>query len=243
MNSKRDRKVVLSFTRLSLFLECPRCFYREVVFRNKRPQGFSPSIALGMDKICKEYGDRLRRDEVEEPKALTPLWGEWNVFQDQAQLDVWRNWKQGLRYQIPKENFEVVGALDECLISRADPRLLMPLDFKSRGFPLKPDTHERYALQLDLYKFLLEQAGWKVANYGALVFFRPKYMHEGCGKVEFESTLIQVSLDTARAMRVVESAIKCLKGKIPPRTEKCEYCEWSRPYKRYTRKSNTNEAP
>src|SRR3989344_4511673 len=42
---------------------------------------------------------------------------------------------------------------------------LIVLDYKTRGFPLKEDTHEHYQDQMDIYNFLLRKNGYETEDY------------------------------------------------------------------------------
>jgi len=47
-------------TGLSLFKECPRCFWLHFNKNVHRPRGIFPSLPSGMDLVIKNYFDRYR---------------------------------------------------------------------------------------------------------------------------------------------------------------------------------------
>lgn len=49
----------LSPSSLNLMLECPRCFWLQLVKKEKRPDTPFPSLPSGMDKVLKEHFDRF----------------------------------------------------------------------------------------------------------------------------------------------------------------------------------------
>jgi len=46
-------------------LECPRCFWLQIVKNIKRPAGIFPSLPSGMDKILKVHFDKKLINEKE----------------------------------------------------------------------------------------------------------------------------------------------------------------------------------
>ena len=98
----------------------------------------------------------------------------------------------------------------------------MPLDFKTRGYPAKEDTHKHYQHQLDLYALLFESNGYKPANYGYLLFFHPlKYAKNNC---KFHCELVEMKVDKNHGYDLLAETHKIISGPIPPSHEKCEYC-------------------
>ena len=50
----------LSRSKIDLYLNCPRCFYLQVVKKISRPAGIFPSLPSGVDKMLKEHFDGKR---------------------------------------------------------------------------------------------------------------------------------------------------------------------------------------
>jgi hypothetical protein len=146
------KEVVLSPSTLSLFMDCPRCFWRHMNLGIRRPGGAFPSLPSGMDRVLKEHFDK-HRTEGRLPSELDGFRGK--LFPDTGRLNEWRNNRKGLRYRDPSSGVTLMGALDDLFVTQEG--LYAPLDFKTRGYPRKPDTHEHYQHQMDLYSFLLEK--------------------------------------------------------------------------------------
>ena len=218
----------LSFTRLSLYQECPRCFYLEVRRGMKRPQGIFPTIASGLDRVSKNYLDGVRAGRLNPPAVLKSYWRDWKPYPDQAQIDEWRDWRKGLRYRDQKNGVELVGMIDDCLVSRGKTEVLMPIDFKSRGFPPKPNTSTFYELQLDMYALLLRQMNKKVGDRGLLIFLWPESMREGCKELTLRSETVELKTDYRRAENAVAEATRVLRAGMPSSSKNCEFCRWAR---------------
>ena len=151
------RTLYLSPSRLSLFTDCPRCFWLDVKGIRKRPTGIFPSLPSGMDSILKKYFDTFRCKDCLPPELEGKLEGK--LFGDIGKLDVWRNCFKGLEYFDGKSGIGLRGALDDLFVTGDG--FHVPLDFKTRGYPLKEDTHEHYQDQMNIYSFLLEENGMK----------------------------------------------------------------------------------
>ena len=135
----------------------------------RRPSGPFPSLPSGMDNILKVHFDKHRKDDTI-PEELAGKF-EGRLFRDVGKLDVWRNNFRGLRYLDEKSGITLTGALDDLFVT-SDGKYA-PLDFKTRGFPRKEDTHKHYQHQMDLYSFLLEKNSMDPANYAILIFYHP----------------------------------------------------------------------
>ena len=207
----------LSPSSLKLFQECPRCFWLSLVKKIKRPSGAFPSLASGMDKILKEHFDRFMERKALPPE-LAHLHG-YTLFDDKELLKTWRNNFKGVAYTEEKSGIVLHGAVDNILVKG---KKLVVLDYKTRGFPLKEDTHEMYRLQMDLYTFLLRKNGYRTEEYAYLLFYYPEKVLE-TGEVVFTTKLVKMDTSPERGETVFLEAVKVLQGEMP---EAADGCEW-----------------
>lgn len=214
-------KIRLSPSALSLFSECPRCFWLQVNRKMRRPSGPFPSLPSGMDIVLKRHFDQHRK-EGSMPEELD---GEVNghLFRDIEKLKVWRNNFKGLQYVDEKSGVLLMGALDDLFVT-SDGKYA-PLDFKTRGFPRKENTHEFYRNQMNIYSFLLEKNGLKPADFAILVFYHPTGVDEN-HNVIFDPDSIKIKVDRNAGERLFLGAVECLLGKIPEPSKDCEFCRW-----------------
>ena len=215
----------LSPNSLGLMKDCPRCFWLDKHEQWRRPVGIFPSLPAGMDRILKKHFDSFRdkgklppelRKEIEEKDAK--LFGDND--EEKKLLEVWRNNKKGIQWEDEEGNI-LMGAVDNILVR--DGKLIV-LDYKTRGYALKEDTHEHYRDQLDIYNFLLKENGYETEDYGYLLFYYPDKVLEG-GEIIFETKLVKMEANSENAKKIFESAIKLLRGKCPAHHEN-EVCEW-----------------
>lgn len=215
--------IKISPSGISSLLECPRCLWLHMNEEKKRPRGIYPSLPDGMDNVFKNYFDEYRVRGELPPEIEGKV--EGTLFADSRQLQAWREFnfgRGGIRALIPEFNMMVAGAIDDLMI--APDGKFIPFDFKTRGYPLKEDTHEHYRHQLDLYTLLFQKNGFEPAGYGYLLFFWP--VTYGLGMANFKTELIRMDVSPSRGMSVLAQAHKIISGPMPPQHESCEYCTY-----------------
>ncbi|OGJ15550.1 hypothetical protein A3K73_05165 [Candidatus Pacearchaeota archaeon RBG_13_36_9] len=204
-------------------LECPRCFWLHHNKDKKRPEGIFPSLPNGMDIILKKHFDKFMEKGKLPPEIAEE--GECvgcKLFEDKKLLDEWRNNRKGIAWADEKGNV-LHGAIDNLLVKSGK---LIVLDYKTRGFPCKDNTHEHYQLQLDVYAYLLQKNGYKTEDFAFLLFYHPKEVLE-TGEVIFDTTLKKMKIDVNRAEKTWKEALRVLNGKCPKKHEEkiCPWCE------------------
>jgi len=209
----------LSPSSLNLMLECPRCFWLQLVKKERRPDTPFPSLPNGMDKILKEHFDRFM-EKGELPPEIKEL-KDYKLFKDKELLNIWRSNFKGIQYLDKESNILLRGAIDNILTKR---KKLVVLDYKTRGYPVKEDTHEHYINQMDLYNFLLRENGYQTEDYTYLLFYYPNKVLE-TGEVIFDTKLIKIKTDPKRGEKVFKQAIKILQGKEPKPSKECGFCK------------------
>ncbi len=213
--------IQLSPSTLSLFRECPRCFWLHINERIHRPRGIFPTLPSGMDNAIKAYFDKYREQHSLPPEIDGKVSG--NLMADMAILNKWRDWRTGLRFYDKSRDALLRGALDDCLV---DSGYYVPIDYKTRGYaPRKEDIKEYYTLQLNCYSLLLRENGYETKDLAYLIFYYPKSVSER-GIVEFFVDTIQLETDTEMARITFNRAIDLLKSPVPARHSNCEYCLW-----------------
>jgi len=223
MPQSTKRQITLSPSALNLFLQCPRCFWFEKVKKVKRPRGIFPSLPGGMDRAIKNYFDRFRQDLILPPELTGSDFKGVNLFRDQRQLDLWRDWRTGLRYEDSSEGAVLTGALDDLLVKG---ERYIPFDYKTKGsVTTQEDAVRYYQNQLDCYAFLLEANQCPPEDHAFLLYYSPRRV-ESDGRVTFEIQAIKVGTDTKRARNVFAEALAVLKGPMPSVRSTCEFCLW-----------------
>jgi len=216
------KKIVLSPSKLSLLKDCPRCFWLDVNKGIKRPSGIFSSLPNGMDLILKKHFDDCRHNNCLPKDIEGRLKG--NLFNDMEKLNVWRNNFKGLRY-LHESGFALMGAVDDLFVM--EDSSIIPLDFKTRGFPLKEDTHEYYQDQMNVYCFLLEKNGLKAGDFACLIFYHPLET-KGNGDFKFGIDMVKVKTNKNDGQKLFLDAVEILQGEEPKADDECLWCNWNK---------------
>lgn len=209
----------LSPSSLSLMEECPRCFWLAQHKVWSRPSGIFPSLPSGMDSILKKHFDKFMEINKLPPELCdNHECKDMKLFSDRDLLKVWRSNLKGISFTDEDGNI-LHGAVDNLLVKG---KKIIVLDYKTRGFPLKEDTHEHYQHQLDIYNFLLRKNGYETEDYAFLLFYHPKEVLSN-GDIVFNKDLIRMKINVKKAEDIFNSAIKLLNEECPTKT--CEWCK------------------
>ncbi len=221
VDARVDEKMTYKFSpsSLSLLKDCPRCFWLNFNKGIKRPDSIFPSLPSGMDKILKEHFDNFMR-KGELPPELSELKG-YKLFDDEELLKIWRSNFKGIQWNDKKGNL-FRGAVDNILVKG---KKLIVLDYKTRGYPLKEDTHEHYQDQMDIYNFLLRKNGYETEDYTYLIFYHPHKVEEN-GHVCFNTDIVKIKINIKNAERIFKNAVECLEGDMPDFSDECGFCSW-----------------
>jgi predicted RecB family nuclease len=176
-----------------------------------------------MDRVIKTYFDSFRADLILPPELNGTDFKGISLFKDQVKLDLWRDWKTGLRYEDAALNVRLVGALDDLLTKG---KKFIPFDYKTKGtVTTREDAVKYYQNQLDCYSLMLEANGFPSAGFAFLLYYSPKRT-EVNGTVRFEVQPIKLEVDPQRARDTIQQAVTLLQGPLPRLNPRCEFCAW-----------------
>lgn len=202
--------ISLSPSTLSLYLDCPRCFWLKMVKKLDRPRGPVPTIMSGLDLVIKEYYDQYRQKGELPPIVAGKIPGR--LYQ---KVPPW------LSMGDPEGKAKLVGKLDELL--EPEPGLVAPIDHKTRGKKAE-DVHRAYQLQMDIYDLLLGASGFKTPHKAWLIYYLPTSMeHE---RFTFAIDVKEIPTDADRARQVFINALKVIREKEPLPSDACEFCRY-----------------
>ena len=214
-----EKTFKLSASNLNLMKECPRCFWLDKHDVWKRPNGIFPSLPNGMDRILKVHFNKFR-DKGELPPELCNNGDCINLklFDDVELLKIWQNNRKGISYEDENGNI-LLGAVDNIMMQG---KKLIVLDYKTRGYEPKENTHEHYQDQLNIYNFLLRKNGFDTEDYSFLLFYVPKEV-VSTGEVIFDTTLKKMKINIADAESLWKKALMLLNSNCP--NVGCVWCE------------------
>ena len=208
----------LSPSSLSLFKDCPRCFWLQEVKQQKRPATKYPSLPFGIDSALKKRFNYFREKE-KLPPELQML--KNTKLYDSPLLALWQNGKMGLRCQDDAGNI-LRGAVDDVLEQEGK---LIVLEYATRGFPLKKDTPWLYQDQLNLYTYLLQKNNTAVDSQAYLLFFYPKEVNWQ-GDIWFHKKLYHLKVSLRDAEQLWQGALQVLNSGMPASSERGGFCQW-----------------
>lgn len=225
------KNIKLSPNSLSLFLECPACFWLEKREQIKRPLGYSYLLNLELDSLLKDEFDTYRRLK-HQPPVLESAKIKANLFANQKLLNQWRNKEVGLRYYDDKLDAILFGVIDDILESENG--VLSPLDYKSTAKSVEK-VYDSFQLQLDIYSFLLEKNGFKTSKTGYFVFYVVNKNKGFIDRIPFKKEILQVKTNSVGIYDIFKDAVKILRdGNMPKHSPDCTFALWADKVKNFT---------
>jgi len=225
---------LLSWSKINLFLQCPRCFYKEQVLQIKRP-GFDPEtfcLQNVIDELWKREFDQYR--EKNEPHPLMLQNNIDAVPLNSKILKEWRNYKTGgIQYKDQKNGFILSGVIDDLWINPKGELIIV--DYKTttmdRAISLSNSTKWAFnnKRQLGFYNYILKKRGLKVSPVGYFVVskvIKDKPLFDQ--RLEFESSILPYTIDDLWVERTLVDIFNCLAlTNLPEPTRYCAVCKFT----------------
>ncbi len=218
----------LSRSKISLYMDCKRCFYIDNKLGTARPPGFPFNLNSAVDALLKKEFDVHRADKTSHP--LMDAYGLDAVPFDDARMDEWRDaLKRGIQLRHEPTGFKISGGIDDVWV-RPNGELII-VDYKATSKEgkieqLDQDWHIGYKRQLEIYQWLFRQNGFKVSNTSYWVYAnadRDKKAFDGV--LEFELTLVPYEGDDSWVENAILEIKACLDSEeLPAMGAGCDYC-------------------
>ena len=220
----------LSRSKISLFLECPRCFYIDNKLGTKRPPGFPFNLNSAVDALLKKEFDVHRADKTSHP--LMEAYGVDAVPFDDERMDAWRDaLKRGVEYKHPETGFPMSGAVDDIWVKPNGE--LIVVDYKATSkegsiTELDQEWHIGYKRQIEVYQWLLRKNGFAVSNTAYWVYANASTDRKAFdGQLEFEITLVPYEGDDSWIDSTLLDIKACLdSSELPKPSADCDYCAY-----------------
>lgn len=219
----------LSRSKISLFLECPRCFYIDNKLGSARPPGFPFNLNSAVDALLKKEFDTHRAAKT--PHPLMKTYGLDAVPFDDARMDGWRDSLKGGIAWRHETGMTVCGGIDDVWITPKNE--LIVVDYKATSkdeqiVALDKEWHDGYKRQVEVYQWLFRKNGFKVSDTAYFVYANASKDKEAFdGQLEFEITLVPYTGDDSWVEGTLQKIKKCLDGvELPERSADCDYCTY-----------------
>lgn len=216
-----DKSIIkISPSSLSLYVDCPRCFWLRFNEGINRPEPPTSTLPGGVDYTLKNYFDHWRANGGEPPLLKGKLPGR--LLADQALISKFRSRSFGFFDKEANAYFN--GMLDDAL--EMPDGAIVPLDNKTRGFPLK-EIHDAYVNQMGAYTLFLQFNGLKTKNAAYLIFwfFDHKNMNLD-DPLAFNTSVEEVKTDPDKILARFREAVAALREPMPPAGKECGFCAY-----------------
>lgn len=232
VNAKTNK---LSRSKIELFVDCPRCFYLDRKLGIKRPPSLPFNLNNAVDQLLKNEFDLYRHERTPHPLMVHAKVDA--VPYAHPQLDQWRENFKGIEYMHAPTNFLLTGAIDD--IWETPEGELIIVDYKATSKMSKVNrlshVHQAYLRQMDIYRWLFMQCGFKVAGKGYFVYCNGIKNKANFNRhIEFEVHLIAYEGRVDWIEPVLFDIYSCLsQTKIPNPGVNCPYCKYALEAKAY----------
>lgn len=218
----------LSRSKIEDFVRCPRCFYldRRLAVGPPSTPGFTLNTAV--DELLKKEFDEYRA--LGEPHPLMIEHGIEAVPFEHDSLDDWRSNFKGVQVHHEPTNFIVTGAVDDVWVNPAGELIVVDYKATSINSDVTEETHLRasYRRQIDIYHWLLREAGFSVSRTGYFVYANGRRDRSRFdGSLDFRLTILTYQADPSWVEARLHQARACLIADDPPQPSSwCEYCAY-----------------
>ena len=220
-----QRPITLSRYQLSIFTECPRCFWLLQRHGVKPPKSLPFAINNAIDRLLKSEFD-VYRAEGTLPPLLANHGLTAKLFGDTGKLEAWRNNFQGVRWTDPQTGHTLFGAVDDVL-EFPDGSLAI-IDYKSSG-SVAATVYPSYQLQMDVYTYLLQRLGYRTASSAYFTFFLAVKDDGFNGRLPFRGELLVVPVNPARVPALFSAAVELAQSdQMPASGPACDVCRCAR---------------
>ncbi|MCE9541715.1 PD-(D/E)XK nuclease family protein [Candidatus Kaiserbacteria bacterium] len=219
----------LSRSKISLFMDCPRCFYIDNKLGTARPPGYPFNLNSAVDALLKKEFDAHRA--LKTPHPLMEAYGLDAVPFAHAKMDEWRDALRGGVVIQHKTGLTVCGGVDDIWVTPNDE--LIVVDYKATSKDgkiesLDEEWHDGYKRQIEIYQWLLRESGFTVSDVGYWVYANASKDREAFdAKLEFELTLVPYTGSTDWVEGTIQEIKKCLDSdELPAPGDACDFCQY-----------------
>ena len=222
----------ISRSKLSNFIDCPRCFYLERVKGLKDPGMPGWALNTAVDELLKKEFDHYRKVQKPHPFILK---NKLNFIPFQHdKIDYWRDaLRGGIAFTDSDTNLEIHGGVDDIWFN-PDNKELVVVDYKAQSKKevveteayLEDQYHQSYKIQMDIYVYILRQMKFKVSNTAYfLVCNGLKTPDKFNSTLHFDLTLVPYKTNDSWVKNKIIDMKKTLESEDVPEINKfCEKC-------------------
>ena len=223
--------IKLSRSTVERFISCPRCCVLEKTYQIK-PPALPFSLNIAVDNLCKNEFDYYRN--LNKPHPLFIKNGIEAIPYAHKDLNIWRNNYKGVRYKSLKYKYDFGGVIDD--IWQKDNGDLILVDYKAtarNNFDWdetfkKYEYPKAYKRQLEMYQWLFQKNGFKVASEAYIIYFNGKKNEPFFNNmIKFDAYFIKLDCCTDWVEEKIIETVELLRSrKFPRPSSECEHCKY-----------------
>ena len=224
-----EKKFKISRSKIELFYNCPRCYYKDAKLGIRKPPMPGWAINSAVDALLKKEMDFCRRED--RPHGIFKEYSlDIKPFKHED-IEKWQNSFTGIQYHDEKHNFLLYGGVDDIMVNKDNE--LVVIDFKATAKAANIvssadvyDNGKSYKRQLEIYSWLLQKNNFDVSSTGYLMYYNGDASKPHLGQeMHFRRTLVPFELDTNWIDPMIDNLYDCLqKDKMPDHNPDCEEC-------------------
>lgn len=243
----------ISWKQISLFLQCQRCFYRELKRGKKRP-GIDPEsfkITTKIDELVKNEMNFFRKWKAH-PQFMANHGIDAVPYNDKYNsIKKWQTTKRkknnidvydgGIRFYDYQTNFDLFGSVDDVWINNQNELIIVEYKTTAKGVNIcitSDAWYENYRRQVAYYTWLFKKNGYAVSTKA--YFFYINVGENQYSFMPFDKNLkcyVSISsyeIDDSWVQNTIKNMRSCLNQSKPPIISKdqitnriCEYCDFA----------------
>lgn len=219
----------ISWSKLNIFLQCHRCFYKVVVLGMKRPGIDRDLFSLNnrIDALLKKEFDYYRSQKIPHPIMLKHQIDA--IPFAHPSLFEWRDYRtMGIKFFEMSHSLELCGVIDDIWINTQ--QKLIVVDYKSTSKLKLPENKWdiQNKKQLDFYSYLINRCGYEVHNVGYFIYISPASDQLALNqKLELEMVAQACVIDYEWIEPTIQELRNCIDQKaIPEPNNDCDFCKY-----------------
>ena len=227
-----DKPFIISSSKFSNFIDCPRCFYLDRVKGLKEPSMPGWALNSAVDDLLKKEFDKHRKEKS--PHPIMKQYGLNFIPYDHPDIDKWRqSLSSGISYLDKETNLIIKGGIDDVWYD-LDKEELVVVDYKaqSNNTPVETEAylegkyHQGYKRQMDIYVHILRNMDFKVSNTTYFMVCNGEKTNAFFkNRIDFKTVLVPYNSDTSWIPSKIKEMKKTLdKKEIPDYNIECESC-------------------
>jgi hypothetical protein len=227
----------LSWSKINLFLNCQRCFYKDQKLAMRYPGLESEHFKLNkaVDELLKNEFDGYRYQQKAHPVMIEN--GIDAVPFRHASLKIWQDSYRadGIRFYDSANNIIFFGGIDDLWMNSVGELIVVEYKATVTTRPVFLDNknrwHREYMRQISFYAWLFRKNKYKVSPISYFIFCNGITDNVPFDKrLEFDYILLPYFFDDSWVEQTIKDICRCLDQEyIPLSGVECKFCAFSIP--------------